>query len=165
MEYVKIWKDIKNYEGRYQVSTFGRIKSLNYKRTGVKQILNPSINGRGYFIVSFRKNGISKTFGIHQLVAIAFLGHIPNGHKLVINHKDFNKQNNYYKNLEITTNRNNTNRKHCKHSSQYTGVSWFNPSSKWRAIITISGKTKHLGLFKNEIDASNKYQKALQELI
>lgn len=93
----EIWKDIPGYEGRYQVSNLGRVKSLNYKRTGTAQILKPA-NSLGYRVVNLCKHGSGKMFGIHRLVALVF---IPNPLKLsVINHKDENRANNVTSNLE-----------------------------------------------------------------
>lgn len=93
----EIWKDVPDYEGLYQVSNLGRIKSLyNYKRNGTN-ILIPRIK-RGYYTIGLRKNGKRKWFLVHRLVAKAF---IPNPNNLPqINHKDENKLNNNIKNLE-----------------------------------------------------------------
>ena len=94
-EYMKkeIWKDIKNYEGLYQVSNLGRVKSLYYNK-----ILQNAVQKDGYFQVSLSKNGIQKMYLVHRLVAEAFL---PNPHNyLCVNHKDEDKSNNIYTNLE-----------------------------------------------------------------
>ena len=151
----EIWETIKGFE-KYKVSTFGRVKSLKF---GKEKILKESINAHGYLSVGL--NG--KTKKIHQLVAIAFLGHIPCGHKLVVNHIDINKLNNHVSNLEIVTARENCSLKHLKSASQYVGVYWKKDSSKWKAQIQINGKRKHLGHFTNELEASNAYQNALEK--
>ena len=165
----EIWKEVKNYEGIYEVSNLGRVKSLERKVThpvngfkNVKErILKQGTNRGGYLYVDLHKNGKRKNTKIHQLVAMAFLNHTPDGMKLVVNHIDFNRTNNRVENLEIVTNRENTNRKHLKSSSPYVGVHWDKSRNKWRALIRISGKQKHLGLFTCEIEASRAYQKAL----
>ena len=91
----EIWKDVVGYEGLYQVSSLGRIKSLlRYKR-----ILKPQKNIHGYLKVSLYKNGKCKIFNIHNLVANAFIEN-PNNYKYV-NHKDENKTNNRVENLEF----------------------------------------------------------------
>ena len=92
------WKDIEGYEGLYQVSNMGRVKSLNYNRTGEEKILKSRKDRGGYLRVSLSKEGKVKTFKVHRLVAQAF---IPNPNNLPqVNHKDEDKQNNCVENLE-----------------------------------------------------------------
>ena len=95
------WRDIKGYEGLYQISNKGRVKSLNYKRTGKEKIRKPG-KRRGYFFITLYKKGEKpKSFDIHRLVAEHFL---PNPDNLpVVNHKDENKLNNNVENLEWCT--------------------------------------------------------------
>lgn len=69
----EVWVSIKGYEGLYEVSTFGRVKSLNYRHTKKEKILRYNINSRGYKYVILCKNGKTKNFSIHRLVAIAFI--------------------------------------------------------------------------------------------
>lgn len=160
----QIWRDIPGYEGLYQVSNTGDVKSLNYRKTGKEKLLIQTISRVGYKNVSLY-NGIRRTIQVHQLVSIAFLGHKFCGYKFVINHKDFDKLNNHVDNLEIVTNRENLNRKHLKSTSQYVGVSWDKRENKWVSQIKINGKKKHLGHFRNELDASKAYQQKLKTLI
>ena len=155
----EVWRSVKDYED-YQISNLGNVKSL---KCGNERILKKSLNNHGYYRIGLHKNKVSKTLKVHKLVAIAFLNHKPDGHKLVVNHIDFNKLNNNVSNLEIVSQRENTNRKHLKSSSKYTGVYWFKKSNKWMAGIRINGKQKYLGLFKDEIEASNAYQTALKD--
>ncbi len=97
----EIWKDIKGYEGLYQVSNLGRVKSLNYKHTGKSKIRKTSKDRYGYDQIILNKNSKSKSYKIHRLVAQAF---IPNHNNYPsINHKDENKSNNYVENLEWCT--------------------------------------------------------------
>ena len=94
---MEIWKDIKDYEGLYQVSNLGRVKSLNYNKTGREQVLKPTMDVDGYLRLTLYKDGKQK-FGVHRLVAEAF---IPNPENLPqINHKDEDKTNNCIWNLE-----------------------------------------------------------------
>lgn len=155
---MEIWKEIKGYEG-YEISSTGRVKSLKGK---YERILKSAINMHGYYFVGLSKNGKVTTKKVHQLVAIAFLNHVPNGFILVINHINIDKLDNRVENLEIVTMRENSNQKHLKSSSKYIGVCWHKGCKKWQSIIKINGKQKHLGLFVNEIEASNAYQKALK---
>ena len=160
----EIYKNIKGYEGKYQVSNLGNVKSLNYNRSGKERILKPSKDGGGYYKVLLAKNGINKTSRIHQLVAIAFLNHKPDGYKIVVDHIDNNKLNNNTNNLQLISHRENLSKDKKGFSSKYTGVCWYKTSKKWLASITINGKQKHLGYFINELEASNKYQSILKTL-
>jgi len=159
---IEIWKDIAGYEGRYQISSLGQIKILNFRRTGKEKIMKGFIYKDGYKGVSLSIGTTKKTFRVHQLVAMAFLNHTPCGFKLVVNHINFIRTDNRVENLEIIKPRENTNKKHIKSSSEYVGVSWHKIINKWVANIFINGKNKHLGCFKTEIEASDYYQKSLK---
>ena len=103
---MEIWKDIKGYEGLYQISNKGRVKSLGNNKTKKEKILSPGKH-KGYFYVSLYKNRKEKKYSIHRLVAQAFL---PNPDNLpVVNHKDENKLNNNVENLEWCTQEYNVN--------------------------------------------------------
>ena len=67
------WKDIQGYEGLYQVSNLGRVKSLNYKRQGIEKTLKANFNKQGYLYVDLYKHKRTKKYRIHQLVANAFI--------------------------------------------------------------------------------------------
>ena len=101
------WRDIKGYEGKYQVSNLGRVKSLNYHRENREEILSNVPDKYGYLIVSLCKNGKELAFKIHRLVALHFIEN-PNNYPQ-INHKDENKQNNRADNLEWCTAKYNNN--------------------------------------------------------
>ena len=159
MKTKEIWKDVKNYEGHYQVSNLGRVKSFKLNR---ERIMKAGFDTKGYRQVSLSKDGEQKTRKVHQLVAVAFLGHTPCGYKLVVNHIDIDKLNNNVLNLEIVTVRENSNKKHIKSSSKFVGVSWHKASNKWATQIAINGKRKHLGCFTDELEASLAYQKELK---
>ena len=105
----EIWKDIKGYEGLYQVSNLGRVKSLeryvnhsgNSKRIVYEKILKPVIDNTKYYVVSLWKNNIHKRVHIHRLVIETFILNIEN--KSFVNHIDGNKLNNCIDNLEWCT--------------------------------------------------------------
>lgn len=166
------WKDVINYEGYYQISDSGRVKSLErfvphkkYVKMRVKEsILINNLNTNGYYYVILRKDNKSKSKNIHQLVAESFLNHKANYYSEVINHKDFNKRNNNLNNLEIVSQRQNTNKKNLKSSSKYTGVSFNKVSEKWKSTIFINGRNIHLGFFEKEIQAHETYQKVLKRI-
>lgn len=100
----EIWKDIIGYEGMYQVSNSGKVKSVDrminnhfYK----SQIIKPYDNGRGYYKIKLCKNGKIKHFYLHRLVAQAFLeDYSP---LLEINHINHNKKDNNINNLELVS--------------------------------------------------------------
>ena len=98
----EIWKDIKDYEGLYQVSNLGRVKRITTGR-----VLKPLKHANGYLMVKLSKNSIVYTKTVHRLVAEAF---IPNPeHKSEINHIDETKTNNNVSNLEWMTRKENIN--------------------------------------------------------
>lgn len=164
METIEIWKDVKGYEGIYQVSNLGRVKSLNY---GKERIIKESITF-GYYRVSLSKQNKKISYFTHQLVAISFLNHTINGHTLVVNHKDGDKYNNNVNNLEIVTKRENSSTCFRKNmntfSSKYVGVYFCKRDNNWRSQIRVNGKNKHIGYFKTEIEASEAYQKELMKI-
>jgi len=103
----EIWKEITGFKGLYKISNHGRVKSVerivarknNYLPIP-ERILKPG-KGRDYLHVNLCKDGISKSYKIHLLVAKHFVPNIYN--KPQVNHKDGNKHNNYYTNLKWCT--------------------------------------------------------------
>ena len=104
----EIYKDIEGYEGLYEISNLGNVKSLvNHKGVEREKILKPLKNRNGYKGVHLYKNKTSKTYDVHRLVANAFL---PNPHNLpCVNHKDECRTNNNVENLEWCSYKYNTN--------------------------------------------------------
>lgn len=93
---MEIWKDIEEFKGKYQISSWGRVRN----RDGF--ILKPYVNKKGYIRISLQQGKRSIKRRVHRLVAQAF---IPNPYGLPqVNHKDGNKLNNSYTNLEWVTN-------------------------------------------------------------
>jgi hypothetical protein len=94
----EIWKDIKEYEGLYKISSWGNVKSFHKSKKG--KILSTCLRNT-YVSLQLSKNRKKKNFDIHRLVGIHF---IPNPfNKSQINHKNGNKENNYYEDLEWMT--------------------------------------------------------------
>jgi hypothetical protein len=103
----EVWRDIVGYERLYQVSNWGRVKSL--PRNGTikeERILKPRVTKNGYLYVHFRNGNISKYVKIHRLVAEAFIPNPEN--KPQVNHINGNKLDNRVDNLEWNTASENT---------------------------------------------------------
>lgn len=143
------WKDVKEYEGLYQVSTLGRIKSLKYKK-----VMLPAKGKDGYLKICFTKNNKKKTIKIHRIVAENF---IPNPMNLSqVNHIDGNKNNNSVSNLEWCTQSENMQhafknhlivRKKGKDSSKAKKVNQYSLTGKFiRQWDCIADVTRKLGI-------------------
>jgi len=158
----EIYKDIPNYGGIYQVSNKGNVKSF---KNDIPKKLKPSCK-KTYLGVTLSMAGKLKTLQIHQLVAMAFLNHIPSRTGLVVDHVDGNPLNNNLNNLQLLTTRQNTSKGWLakETTSIYTGVCWNKQDKKWRASIKIKGRTKYLGNFIEEFDARDAYKKALDNV-
>ncbi len=96
---VEIWKPVKGFEGIYEISNFGRLKSFKTDKNGF--ILQQTNKKNGYFSVVLKSRFLTKHTRIHRLVAEAFIDNPEN--KKEVNHIDLNKQNNHFKNLEWVT--------------------------------------------------------------
>ena len=164
------FKDIPDFIGLYEISNFGYVKSMDrlipFKNTFkhiLEKELKPGLRS-GYEFVTLSKNGIKTPMSIHILVAICFLGHIPNGRISIIDHKDENKLNNRLDNLQITTVRKNTNKSLTFKNNKRAGVTWNKKCKKWRTRISIKGKSIHLGMFNTKLEASNAYKNKLKTI-
>lgn len=170
----EIWKEVLGYEGLYEVSNLGRVRSvdryvnsggvMNKNKFSLKKgrILNCSPTKRGYTRVSLSKESKTKQIMIHRLVAIAFLD--PVDGKLNVNHINGIKEDNRVSNLEFVNQRENV-----LHAKIYTMgkqcpfVSYLKKFNRYESSIIINGKTKKLGRFKTEEEAYNSYVKALED--
>jgi hypothetical protein len=151
----EIWKDIPEYEGHYQVSNLGNVKSIKF---GKERILKFNTTTNGYPSVELWVNNKNKRMSVHALVAIAFLGHKPDGHKIEVDHIDKNRCNNNVNNLQLLTTKEHTNKDVLGSGTGYT----FNkPRNKWLAQIKINRRSINLGLFTDKEEASVIYQKAV----
>ena len=148
-----MWKDIPNYEGIYKINEIGEVLSL---KKGKK--LTNTIDSTGYYCVGLT-NKKTKIFRVHKLMAITFLNHVPDGHKLVIDHIDNNKLNNKIENIQIVTQRKNTTKDRVKDAP--LGSSFY--KKKYHVRFYLNGKNMYLGAFKNKIEAHLTYQSKLKE--
>lgn len=165
----EIWKDIKGYEGLYQISSRGRVRSLDrdieqisrggnpYKRRMKGMLIKPGILNSGYEVVWLQKEGISEALTVHRLVAKAF---IPNPNdKNDVNHLDGDKTNNELSNLEWVTRSEN-----IKHSHRIIGrksngrkIKCIETGEIFNSIVEASGKTKiHRGNISHVLNGRNK---------
>lgn len=134
----EVWKPVKYYEGLYEISNYGRVKSIErviQDKNGKNKVVHEKYitqhdNGRGYLFVSLWKDNKTKKEYVHRLVAITF---IPNPEKLPqVNHIDEDKQNNYVDNLEWCT---------CQYNNNYgTHIDRLIETCKNNGIYDMSSK-------------------------
>ncbi len=152
------WKDIVGYEGKYQVSDLGNVRSLSFSRTGGCKPLKPSTIAAGYRTVILSINNIQRAFSVHKLVALAFLGPCPDGYE--IDHINRDKTDNNIENLRYATKRENAwNR--ANDSSTPLGVD--KRGSRYKARIKFMGKEFHLGSYVSKDIAAGAYLNAARE--
>lgn len=155
----EIWKDIEGYEGYYQVSNLGRVKSLakTIKRgsnhlTIQERILKQINNGNNYVRICLCKDGLKK-FYVHRLVASAFIE--KKDHQNQVNHINKITNDNRVENLEWVSNRENCchGRLTRKYTSKHIGVIYSNKSKRWTSHIKLGSVIKSIGVFDTEIQA------------
>ena len=155
------WKAVVGYENLYEISNFGRVKSLNrldsMGRVVEETIKAYHINTTGYPAITLNKEGKKKTKMIHQLVVQSFLGHIPNNYNGVVNHLDEIKTNNRLDNLEVVSSRYNT-----QYSKPTKGV--YERKGKFEVYIRINGKKAYLGTYTSKEEALKVRNTKLQEI-
>lgn len=145
----EIWKDIPGYEGLYQVSNLGRVKSLHYRNKYSKkeQILKSRNNGDGYLSVILK----NKKKYIHRLVAETFISNSNNFSE--INHKDENKANNCIDNLEWCTRKYNCNYGTKNERVGKKVIQYDKKMNKIKEYKTISEASRETNIFNSSISA------------
>ncbi|MBP9793784.1 MAG: hypothetical protein KBC56_07285 [Flavobacterium sp.] len=154
MECLEEWISVKDYEGHYEISTLGRIKSLDRWRKNFsgkqhipERILVQNFNTDGYLKVKLSKNGIKPNLKVHQQMAINFLNHTLNGgYAMLVDHKNNIKTDNTLFNLQILNNRQNVS-KDMVNKSGTLGIYPSNKGKKFTATIYFNGKSYNLGSY------------------
>ena len=150
------YRDIPGYEGTYQVSDTGNVKII---KTG--KLKKAYLVGTGYLQTEL--NNPKKKFKIHQLVAMAFLGHKPDGtQNVVVDHINGNKVDNRVENLQLTTTRHNTSKAVTRDlpTGVFKRMNW----EKYTSQYWHDGKVHYLGSFSTVEEASIAYQNAISKL-
>lgn len=101
----EVWKDIQGFNGKYRISNLGRVVSI--KKTIPPTLMNPCLNGAGYYVVRLSLNNKAKNFLLHRLIAESFIPNPQN--KPHIDHIDGNPKNNAISNLRWVTPKENMN--------------------------------------------------------
>lgn len=166
---MEIWKDIKDYEGYYQISDLGRVKRLPVEvknrfgsRVTKERILKCSKDTYGYHIASLSIKSKVKKCPVHQLVAISFLGYVKNGKMdFIVDHKDNDRSNNSLANLQIITHRKNCN-KDIRGDVRIAGVK--KSKLKYSATLRINKIKVYLGSDKDPKVCGKLYELACENI-
>lgn len=142
----EVWKPVVGYEGLYEVSNLGRVKSL--PRNGTikeERVLIPNDNGYGYLKLTLSKKNVITKY-VHILVAESFLGYKANKNVIAVDHIDCNTYNNNLSNLRIISHTHNISRGN-RSSTKEPNV--YKVRNKFRVVLSHNGVTHHLGYFDN----------------
>jgi hypothetical protein len=131
---LEIWKDIDGYEGLYQVSNRGRIKALNFARSGKEGIVKQQINHKGYNVVHLSRNDVRRKFVVHRLVALAFIPNVEN--KPCVDHINTIRNDNRVENLRWVTHKENCNNELTKEHMSGTKKRRKGYTSKKKGFVT-----------------------------
>lgn len=158
------WRSVKGYEGYYEVSSKGKVRSVDrviktangIKRKYSGKILSQHLSDKNYPLISLYMNCNEKTYYVHKLVAISFLGHKPCGSKEEVDHINGDRTDNSISNLRILSGE--EHRKIKKHSiwgvSKYKYACWHKKNKKWLGSFSKNGKSYHVGYYESDKEAS-----------
>jgi len=167
---IEEWRPIPGYEGAYDASDLGRLKSLRRlvgygKGFGFQQerILKQTMRCKRYLCSPLYSNKKGRTISTHVIIGMTFLGHIPCGHSAIVDHrKKGHSLDNRVVNLQVITQRENASKDRIGGSSKYVGV--IKRGNRWISRITFKAKLYSLGSFLEEFDAHMAYQSALSKI-
>lgn len=148
----EVWKEVDGFDGVYEISNYGRVKSSNYGGL----IRKPRVQQNGYETVRLWRDGKARFYLIHRLVFSHFVGELDKN--LVIDHIDGNKVNNHVTNLQQITSRENTNK--AVSNKLLKGVKQINKGSGYTSALNIGHKRYYLGHFKTVEEANAAYNDA-----
>ncbi|MBO0323455.1 NUMOD4 motif-containing HNH endonuclease [Muricauda sp. CAU 1633] len=154
---MEIWRNITGFEGDYQVSNMGRLKSIKFRK---EVILKPR-DRKGYDSYILYGHEIPKTVNGHVIVANEFLDR-PKGKFIVVDHINNNKKDNRLINLRYVTAIENVARYYRKKKGSVGGQK--HSSGKYQSTISFNGKDFYLGIFKTKAEAVAIYQKNLERV-
>lgn len=145
------WKDIVGFEGIYQVSNWGNLKS---NKSGKWRILSLKNNKGGYMSVVLLGNNRTRSARMHVLVYESFVGDIPKDKKYQIHHIDGNKMNNNVDNLKLVT----VKEHHYLHKDEHSteGMNFYNKYIRPRKIVQKDKNGKIIAIYDNSTDAHKK---------
>lgn len=145
----EIWKDVSGFEGMYQVSNLGRVKSLRNKKP---LIMRTHVNNSGYEMVRFSVKGKTYNFTVHRLVAREFCDGHTEG--MVVNHKDANRLNNIADNLEWVTQKENVHDMIARGTHSVKEAHAVAHKKRRRPVIQYTKNGKEVARFKSAREAS-----------
>ena len=169
MEWIKVLYN--GFETNVEVTKCGKVRKVKVDFTQrTRHIGEIDFNlikkTRGYseFSINVKNLGLKKVY-VHQLVAAAFLDYKFQGHKMVVDHINSNKENNSLDNLRVITTRENNSKERRIKTGLPTGVCWNKNAKKYMSQIFYNKKAYYLGIYKTIEEASNAYESKLKTLI
>tara|TARA_R110000772_G_scaffold180536_1_gene291822 strand:+ start:800 stop:1294 length:495 start_codon:yes stop_codon:yes gene_type:complete len=157
---METFKDIPTWEGIYQVSDIGNVKSLPRRYSPGENILRPTVSRDGYLKVCLKANERKESFEVNRLMALAFISDSYTERDLVCDHIDRDRKNNKLSNLRLVSHRKNST--NTVRANRLTGA--YRQGNKWQASIGTMNKSKYIGLYATEMEAHQAYLKALELL-